>query len=258
MRCICNGGGLGSSATAKISFNGTLLIDPSVLPITFGIWYNPVTGNGSPTPWLITDTVGNFARLVGGPTFTGTNGTDSFSIAAGTETAGAWEFVICRLVSATNRWISSLNTSTGAITHTQDTTLCALSGCNTLDVCSHSFSGNSDSILLANEFWYLGSDVQSDGGQIAAGLFWQLAYYGPFSVPYLSQSVIEYKTLRQDPSARGRIQDTYVRSDKIPPIWTQVTSAGSGATATIACGSNVPLNGRYIRPRQTNVALVPE
>jgi hypothetical protein len=102
-----------------------------------------------------------------------------------------------------------------------------------------------------NEFWYVDSDVQVGTGQITDGLFQQLAFEGPFSVPAIGAGVaydpIEYRSFRDDPFGVGYARETYFRPDQGTQTWANGTTTGSAPIT----GANIVLP-QFWRPGQIN------
>ncbi len=97
------------------------------------------------------------------------------------------------------------------------------------------------------EFWYTDADVQVASGQVGDSLFWQLANYGPFSVPYLFPNIVEYRQLKFD--APGP-DIAYHRSNKTSPNWAVNNILNDAGSVSIGMGPGPPLSGGYVRLNQ--------
>jgi hypothetical protein len=114
---------------------------------------------------------------------------------------GVWIWMMGRFISTTNRWLVTLD-SRGTITQTQGTSSVPLgTAFNQIRIgtrCDGEPQSWSSGYLA--ESWYANRDICLEGGnaQLDPTLIRQLAYKGPFSVPYIADSVIDYKSLLYD------------------------------------------------------------
>jgi hypothetical protein len=168
----------------------------------------------------------------------GTNADDAF---VNGFTANAWTFIVIRYISGTNRRIATL-TAAGTIAHAQGTTSQTLSGINQLRLGGFQSSASNTSDLNGNvaEFWYTKTDIQADGAQLNDNLFRQLAYYGPFSVPYIGASVVEYRPFLQSRGSDTEITGEVYYGASGRQVWINQNS--------VSVGEHPPLPGAYVRP----------
>jgi hypothetical protein len=217
-------------------------------PYTIGVWFNPSSSNSN-SIWTLSNANPENATLTASTNFSfsgiDATGPNTFAIAGGSITTGAWHFALCREVNASNRWLSTLNVSTGTIVHTQDVTAMTYVSAPTIfQLGAATGVSNSTQTLDICEFWYLDSDVQSSTGQISDALFWNLAFYGPFSISGVKPNMVEYRSFRKDPFSPGSFSDTYSRSA------IQVWQNGTGTASAPSIGPGPSLPGTYVRPGQ--------
>lgn len=135
--------------------------------------------------------------------------------------AGTWYYIICRSISVTNRRLAVLNSATGLIEHAQDTGSISFSAATTLylnTVINNAGGGaGSFSDQVVAELWYTQTDIQADGLQLSDHLLRQLAYGGPFSVPHVASSVLEYRSLRSAQLNESAGGELYAQGTL--PVW---------------------------------------
>lgn len=171
-------------------------------PFTVGIWvYQSDTNSGRTYFGLANNgALNNYFYLgsASGPSFQlwAQSGGTSQGANVTTLTSSTWNFVLGRFISATNRRISVVNAN-GAAGHAQGTTNITPSGVNSLSI---GRTPNSTPQFFHNgrlaEFWWADADIQGDNAQTQDSLLRQLAFGGPFSVPDVVNSIIEYHSLR--------------------------------------------------------------
>lgn len=216
------------------------------MPFTMACWVRP-TNTGAIQTWFnVSDTAtANNYWLVG------KSGTEQFRVVAAaggvgnatnlatTFTANLWHFVLVRIISATSRRLSAVNAS-GLIEHAQGTTSRNPTGIDSISVGAQRVN----STLLPmdgsiGEFWYTDTDIQPDGAQLENALLMKLAFGGPFSVPHVAQSLVEYRSFRSGlESTQDRPEEIYYRG--LRPTWTN--------TNGVNLGPHPPLPGWYQRP----------
>lgn len=140
-----------------------------------------------------------------------------------------------------------MNAVTGVITHGQNITSVTPTA-NRMAV--GALDGSSPTSFWdggVSELWYTNTDIQADGLQLINDTVWKLAYGGPFSIPHIGASVIEYRSLRKHPSSDGD-DPNEIFSSAGQQIWSNV------GVATI--GQHPPLPYWYVRPGQVIRNLV--
>lgn len=169
-------------------------------------------------------------------------GTSAFVSPAMQVTAdNSWHYVVIRLVSNTNRWLSVLYPS-GASSHTQNVTSNAPAYTTPREAIGAYW--NSDGPLyyhngIMAEFVKINADIQADGAQLQDWMLRQLAYQGPFSVPHLRKNIIEYRSFRGGPPDFEEAGVAW-GAGKGPQFWTNTNS--------VQAGPHPPLAGNYRRP----------
>lgn len=198
----------------------------TAVPFTVGMWVNMPTSVNVTAPWSLVDTAGDAEGFAIFKTSTNVLALGAYSTAAGyfeattatAITSNAWTYVVARAISTTNRRISVLH-PTGTVNHAQHTSsVTPLSidaaglGAEVYTPAANFFDGR------VAEYWMTASDVQRGGGQLDNGLLWQLARYGPLSVPHVRDALVEYLPFRD--SVLGDKGDYY--SSRGRRNWTNV------------------------------------
>lgn len=240
-----------SAASTQHLSNAAPLLVSTLYPASVGLWYNlAALGTVERVLFSYSDTAATNTYLKIRITSTealevgvaAASGAASASAGAGYVVAGQWQFVLARLVSATSRWLESVDHN-GAIVQAQQATSRAPSSLDTMTIGAHQDSGGVSLPWdgLIGEYWLADIDVGING---AAALNPQLLLYlarnGPFAVPHIAHSVVEYRSFR---SSLGSDTDKlgvglYHRGQR--SVWANV----SGVTV----GAHVPLSGSYRAP----------
>jgi hypothetical protein len=154
-----------------------------------------------------------------------TNDTGSGALASTTTgiASNQWVYVLARWINSTNRRLSVLFAN-GSTQHAQNTTSKAPTGMN-----SFSFGTEYDaspSFFYTGSIakpWYADADIQADGGALPDAMLRQIAYHGPFSVPYFRKSIVEYHEMRSSvPNVRNMPDEHYLRGPASAGIWSNV------------------------------------
>ena len=233
------------SASSQILFNGS--VTTLAMPFTVGCWvYSADAAGSTQTVWSIADTAvtNHYWRLTRSsaapPVFQigAASGSTANTTSLGTAFAvGTWNFVVVRMISATNRWISAWQ-SDGLMQHAQGTTSRSPTGIDTISVGARKIS-STDTYWGGSiaEFWYTDTDIQADGAQLENALLWRLAFCGPFSVPHVAKALVEYRSFRTGLADTEDLpEEIYYRG--LRPTWTNTNVA--------TLGPHPPLPGRYI------------
>lgn len=111
--------------------------------------------------------------------------------------AGSWTFVLGRFIAADNRRISVLH-PTGVIEHGQNTTSTAPTGIDAMSIGALQTSAGTTQPWDGSiaEIWWTNTDIHIENTQTNNNLVMRLAYGGPFSVPHVAQSIVEYRSFR--------------------------------------------------------------
>jgi hypothetical protein len=139
---------------------------------------------------------------------------------------GQWVFALARFISDSNRWISILNRA-GQSEHIQNTTSNVMSA--VLDnICIGARNVTTPVYTSGTiaEVWYTDADIWPDpSSAIDDMIFRQIAFKGPFSIPELSDSIVEYRSLRKSiDSTTDEAGDGNVYSRVGLQTWTQTNS----------------------------------
>lgn len=225
-------------------------------PFTVGFWLNMPTSATTRVIFSLADTgVTNSYWIIFKSTSdvltfgsSQTNGGSQNSAVATAISGNAWEFVIARAISTSNRRMSVLH-ATGLVEHVQGTTIVTPTGIDTI-----AFGGRITSAPdlpnegLVGEFWCTNTDIQPDGAQLDGAMFRQLAYGGPFSVPHVAKDIIEYRSLRKYPSSEGDDVSEVYFGGAGRQTWTN--------TNGVTTGTHPSLPYWYVKPNQNQRALV--
>ena len=97
------------------------------------------------------------------------------------------------------------------------------------------------------EFWYADADIYPDGAvNLPDAYIRQLAFGGPFSIPSVAKSVVEYRSFRAH-TLTGEGQDVYFGPTGVKS-WADVNGASVGA--------HPPLPYWYQKPGQRKRQLI--
>lgn len=226
---------------------------PSIvaLPFCVGMWVN-LTAVGAVARTLFglsdTATTNNYSiiRMTSGELLqiAARTGSTENTFNCGSLVAGQWHFLVARFIAATNRRCSQIQAS-GTVSTGSSVTNRPLSGADTMTLGALSTSGGITEPWDGEigEFWITDADIGTDpAADIGEPLLRQLAYGGPFSVPNIVDSIIEYRSFRKYPSSDGdEIREVYFGAAGIQ-IWTN--------TNGVTIGSHPPLPYWYVRPTQ--------
>jgi hypothetical protein len=141
-------------------------------------------------------------------------GLDELDVATGI-VANTRQFALARVSSAANAWLHILNAD-GSISSAQSTTSVNPTGINQMAIGNFA-DGNEatgstfDGVL--GECWIADIDVWPGGGAINAEFLRYLAFNGPWSVPRIAASILEYKPFLQSLGQGGEAGgENYVRN----------------------------------------------
>jgi hypothetical protein len=171
-------------------------------PCTAAALVLPASAASNLTVVSIADTGSANNRLLGGTATSSWNcnaqaGGTTDALTFGTVTAGQWAFVVWRFISATNRRGDVLHYD-GSTAHAQSTVNRGPTSIDTIAVGANETSSPTNFFdgSIA-EFWYTATDIQPGGAALDDNLLRQLARFGPFSVPTIGPTVIEYHSYFQ-------------------------------------------------------------
>lgn len=219
-------------------------------PFTVGIWVCPTTTGADKAIFSLNSGSSTTNRF---DLFQSSFGTwrleaadaGSSTIVGGIPTAGQWDFICGRFISATNRRISTLGWD-GAITHGATTVNRAPVGITTSELGTRAGTQYFDGAVA--EYWILNVDVQPDGAQLTNETLHRLAYGGPFSVPHIAKDIIEYRSFRKYPASDGDDASEVYHGARGRQVWVN--------TGGVTIGPHPPLPYWYAKPGQTRAELV--
>lgn len=201
-----------ASSNQYLSNAAPIVVAP---PFTVGMWVNlTAVGNAARTLFALSDTgtTNNYTllRMTSAELLSITaraGGTEAgANVASGSIPAGRWSFVLGRFITTTARRCSfyiAHGTGAGAVSHGSISSLRAATGIDTLTIGGLLTSGGLTEPWDGGiaEYWLTNDDVQPENAATYDWLVRQLAWGGPFSVPYLARSVVEYRSFRKYPSS---------------------------------------------------------
>lgn len=223
--------------------------------MTVGCWYNANVATHNHhifslyeaagfTGWEFYISSDDITTRLGWWTGSATQGT-----ATCTSTRDGWNYIIGRLISTSNKRIANLSpagpqhaVNTSSTTPGALTTLAIGVGLGT-----GALSANRSNAFIA-EWFMTDTDIQPDGLQLSDDLLWQLAFRGPWSVPHVARSVIEYRSFRTGAVAvDDSPSDTYQRGN---------LRAWSAVNGPLKTADGPPISTNYVRPNQVPRLLV--
>lgn len=219
-------GALFTAASTQYLVNSAPAV--TTMPFTVGMWfYNSAATLRTLWSLCATANTTNGYRIDNnGGTPAGITAT-SYGSATGTATAtptqgvGAikWGFCVCRFISASSRRVSAIN-HLSEIGHGTNITA------STVTSPAQMFIGAKGGSSIAQpwdgflaEFWMTNTDIQPDGLQLSNETLRQLAYRGPFSIPSVRSSLVDYRSMRQGIGSETDISSDYFYGSTIRPTW---------------------------------------
>lgn len=153
-----------------------------------------------------------------------------------------WIFFVARNIALANRRISAIRMDGGSTTNGSSAVSVTTAALDQVRIgalvnATEPFSGD------IAEFCYLDADVQDDNGVLSVHLLRQLAFRGPWSCPWLHDSIVEYRSLRQTFGSETEMAngEVYQRGDRRSWLTTGGVSVGEGP----------PIYSDYVRPGQS-------
>ena len=244
---------LSVSGTTQYLTNSSPAAITAGFPVTVGCWVRPAAASGFHSVWELravpNDSNNRFAIYVWSGTSWAADvtvaGSDIIAEVTSAVTANAWQYLVARFISSTNRWMSVLQ-PTGAASHVQDTTSATPAAALAEAVIGGDPGFGEHFNGLIAEMWWTNSDIQSDGAQLRDQTLRQLAYGGPFSIPHIAKDIVEYRSFRKHPFL-DEIGEVYYGAGAGAQTWTP--------TGTPTIGAHPPLPYWYVKPGQTESLL---
>jgi len=137
-------------------------------------------------------------------------GSPNDSTGAVAAVAGAWAYVVGRWITSSNRRMAVLH-PTGESEHVQGTNVATPTSLAHMRLGGLRSSSGETAQWLGGiaEFWCANIDVVPGGGAMPDAMLRQLAYGGPFSLPHLVPSIMEYRSFRSALEHPGKPGETY-------------------------------------------------
>lgn len=247
-------GALFVAGSSQYLSNAASALSSTVYPTTIGLWVLVASTGTERVIWNCNNSGSGANFCVVSATAAGAflceaNDTTDKDATTGTVAANRWFYLVVRYVSSTNRRISVLDPS-GTASHAQNTTSCALAGVNRMNIGAFQSNGAAGTFFDGHiaEFFVCNADIQLDGAQLQDATLRQLAYLGPFSIPNVAASLLEYRSFY---STQGQDTNNAVEvycPGRAPQAW--VNNAG------VKVGLHPPLFPEYVRPADTRRILV--
>lgn len=221
----------------------------TTFPFTVGYWLKMPNSASDQVSWSLVDTASvteywavykNSSNIL----VQNVNAGAGYSEIASTNAIGdnQWTYVLVRIISATNRRFNVLHWN-GVIDSVQSTTSRSPASIDRVCLGMSDYS-TPDSPMDGSiaEYFMANVDVHRGGGAIPATYLRQIAYGGPFSVPFIERNLVDYRSFRQSlTSDQDNAYDYHLGGQRpVRQVWTNV----NGATL----GPHVPLPGYYERP----------
>lgn len=221
-------------------------------PFTVAMWTLPGGLLANRTFWVWSDntTTNNYFEIGttgAGATLFNAQAGASLATTNTTGSTGQAIYIIARVISATEKRLASMLSSTGVIGQANTATNVTPTGLNTMALGARIDSGGASRAWdgRISEFWWTSNDVGLGGGNLDASLIRRLAREGPFSVPHVADNLVEYRSFRNSLQAPGGdSRETYFGE-----FGSQVWSSVNGPT--LQSGA-VALSSLYARPLKRN------
>jgi len=197
------------------------------------------------------------------------DGGGSIATEPGTYAANEWCFVIGRIITSSNRRCSCYNANTQQLVHGNNTSA-ASPDFSTTQVWRFMGRGTvaSESMRLA-EFWIMDGDLGVASADLDASLVYQLAMYGPWSVPRVAQNLIAhlpfYNFFMHDNQDSGNGSVRYSQSNENYFNQQKIKAANTVGTIgfdlvdsrnkSYSSSPHPPVSPQYIRPGQGILTL---
>lgn len=225
-------------------YTDTSGIPATLYPCSFGFWLNLPT-NAAASLFGVADGLLNAAtqdRIMvqsngasGWALFSKAAGTENNTNLSGTIVAGGWHYYLLRCITITNRRLDILNPN-GSVSSIQDTTSRTMTTIARMEIADRAMSvQTSPAKGTYAEFWYALDNVLGNTGAMSPAVMRQLAYGGPFSIPQLLPSLMEYRSFRQG-AFGGGMRHTWSKGRK---PWTY--QLGTGNVKSVLPGIHPPL-----------------
>lgn len=119
-----------------------------------------------------------------------------------TVAANQWVYVIGRFISATNRRMSAFsNTGIGSNSSVTNITLASL---NRFTLGQEADSTTNGIVGGVAEAWFADTDIYDSAADLPNDLIFQLALYGPLSIPSVANKLIDYQSLKSSNDSIGK------------------------------------------------------
>ena len=216
-------------------------------PYTVAFWFNVPADSTEPVLWSLTDSAANQNQWYIQKSTTNTVyfGSQEAGVFASVQTTGtiggnAWNFVLFRAISSTNRRGSVLF-SNGSIEHVQSTSGSTPGGIDSIAIgCAYFAPANFFTNGRIAEYWITNADIQADGAALFDSTLRQIAYNGPFPMMHLMGSYFHYRSFRRGlASDQDGLGEVFTKGAPNPTLVNV-----NGATL----GAHVPLPRSYVRP----------
>lgn len=231
-------------ASSQYLSNSAVSLPSTGYPFTVGFWAYPVSLTNTAFSLAATTSDNNYLSIeMNGSVWrmkAAAGGVANVAAISTTTVANAWQYVLFRCLSASNRRLSALHPDGGGY-HALSTTTRAPTGITCISMgglitstTTAFFSG------MIAEFFYTNTDIQPDGLQLSDSTLRQLAFGGPFSVPSIVKDIQEYRSLWSALDSSQDVIDEYDHGGDGRKAWVN--------TNGVTRGSHPPLSAWYEEP----------
>lgn len=236
-----------AKASSQILNSTTAVL--TTFPVSVGMWVNPNQTSALCGLFAISDTtlantitlVQSNAGLSSGAGWGVVAAPGNVIAQAGTATIGAWHYVLGIFAGTANRTIYVLNAD-GTMSTANNTTSAATAGVVATTFGDVSTAVNFPFDGYIAEAWIADSDITNGGTALDIATLTQLAYRGPFSMPSVVASIVEYHPFIQTLAAeQNDALENYYRGT--PLVYTNVNG--------VKIAPHPPLAPGYVRPSDT-------
>lgn len=241
-------------------------IAPIGLPFTMACWACPIGTFGSNRAIIALANKANIQNYfyLGTTTtskfdaHTTTGGTGVTTASNTTAVLNSWYFILARYVTTTNRWIVVYDPSTGLVDQVQTVT----SNAPIVGTLAVSIGGIRGSTIFLPSWAWVGEAFYTDAelpfdpaAALPAEWVRKLALEGPFSLPLLSDDIVEYKSLLSGCATAVQTEQQSI-GESYSRIGLQTWANPYTAASVPLIAPHPPISSNYVRPSQIAPILV--
>lgn len=239
-----------------IVFDGTGYLKSTITPVTtipwtvgFWVWLPSLSSNELVGLCAAASTNVRYSTLYSsgaGYTSRSTSGGTNASSVVPNAVAGTWTYMLSRYITTTNRRVDTIEMGASGRQNDQDTASLSVAACDTILIGSV-LSANSPVLTALNntiiaEYSLFNADI-GPGGAMDTAFMQQLALKGPFSIPYLADKLIDYRSFQRNTD--DRVDHGIGHKYQVGKLQTNYVMTGSTG---LRPGPHPPLASDYVRP----------